>query len=114
MIVGHSANADDFTLAASPHGIITPRTERFIVGNVKFFNFDLNNMAALGSCSHCFHAASTDSGARTVKFHDLSFTNVSKRIRYQEPWRAIYLDLDGSLTGLESNSWATANWKHNY
>lgn len=63
-------------------GIITPRTERFTVGNVKFFNFDRNRMAALGSCSHCFHKAATDSGARTVKFHNLSFNSVTRRIRY--------------------------------
>jgi hypothetical protein len=30
-------------------------------------------MAALGSCSHCFHSASTDSGARTVTFSNLVF-----------------------------------------
>jgi len=32
---------------------------------------------------------------------------------YQEPRREIILDLDGSLTGLGANSWATAYWKHN-
>ena len=42
LIIGRSENADSTTLGASPHGIITPRTENFIVKNVKFFNFDFN------------------------------------------------------------------------
>jgi hypothetical protein len=29
------------------------------------------------------------------------------------PFRAIYYDLDGSLTGLGPGSWATPNWTHN-
>jgi hypothetical protein len=35
------------------------------------------------------------------------------KIRYQEPYREIILDLDGSLTGLGARSWASAYWKHN-
>lgn len=83
LVVGHSANADDETKSNSPHGIITPRTENFQVHNVSFYNFDLNDMAALGSCSHCFHPAATDSGARTITFSGLYFdTTVTKKIRY--------------------------------
>ena len=71
-------------------------------------------MAALGSCSHCFHSAATDSGARTVSFSGLFFdSSVTKKIRYQYPWRAIYYDLDGTLTGLGSKTWATSYWYHN-
>jgi hypothetical protein len=29
------------------------------------------------------------------------------KIRYQEPYREIILDLDGSLTGLGARSWAS-------
>lgn len=101
LIVGNSANAEAMTNAGSQHGIITPRTENFQVHNVKFYNFNLNEQAALGSCSHCFHPAATDSGARTVTFSGLYFhpTSVTKKIRYQYPFRDIYYDLDGSLTG---------------
>ena len=62
-MVGYTNN-DDPTIERTPHGIITPRTENFRVKNVKFYNFDKTGYAALGSCSHCFHPASTDSGAR--------------------------------------------------
>jgi hypothetical protein len=37
---------------------------------------------------------------------------VPHRIRYQYPWRAIFFDLDGSLTGLGANSWTTPYFKH--
>lgn len=72
-------------------------------------------MAALGSCSHCFKQChnSTDSGARTVKFSNIYFdSSVTKKIRYQFPYRAIYQDLDGTLTGLGPNTWATPGWNH--
>jgi hypothetical protein len=82
--------------------------------NVEFYNFDFNSAAALGSCSHCFHSASTDSGARTVRFEGLSFTDVTYKVRYQTPYRAIYYDMDGSLTGLGAGSWASPYWAHNH
>ena len=69
---------------AKPHGIITPRTENFRIEGTKFFNFNWNEAATLGTCSHCFHPASTDSGARTVKVSNLVFdaASVTKKIRY--------------------------------
>jgi hypothetical protein len=66
----------------SPHGIITPRTEHFEVKNIRFYNFDFNKAAALGSCSHCFHGAATDSGARTITFEGLEFYDTPRKIRY--------------------------------
>ena len=113
LVVGKSSNTDSTLERASPRGIITPRTENFVVKNVNFFNFDWNEAAALGSCSHCFHGAATDSGARTVRFSGLQFdSSVTKRIRYQEPHRAIYYDMDGSLTEKGPGSWATPFWLH--
>jgi hypothetical protein len=83
------------------------------VQNVKFYNFNWRNAAAIGSCSHCTHDPSTDSGARTVKFKGLTFDkSVTKKIRYETPFRAIYYDLDGSLTGKGPGSWATPYFKH--
>jgi hypothetical protein len=107
LIIGKSGNTDEVIDGASPHGIITPRTENFQVKNVKFFNFDFNDAAALGSCSHCFHPASTDSGARQVTLTNLEFTDVAKKIRHQYPFRAIYYDTDGTTTGKGAQSWST-------
>lgn len=38
---------------------------------------------------------------------------MDKRIRYQYPFKGIFLDMDSTLTGLGANSWATAFWQHN-
>ena len=68
VVFGKTSNTDETLEAAAPHGIITPRTERFNVNGVKFYNYNWGNAAAIGSCSHCFHPVPTDSGARTVTF----------------------------------------------
>ena len=43
----------------------------------------------------------------------LAFGNVTKKIRYQFPYKAIIHDLDGTLTEKGADSWATPYWKHN-
>jgi hypothetical protein len=85
-----------------------------VVDGVKFFNFDFGTAAGIGSCSHCFHGAATDSGAREVKFRNLQWDDatVPRRLWFQTPWHAIYKDLDGSLTGLGPNTWATPYKQH--
>lgn len=98
---------------SSPHGIISPRTDKSVFSNIHFHNFNFNNAAAIGTCSHCYSKPSTDSDARTVKTEQLEFTNVDKRVRYQYPFRGIINDLDGSLTEKGPDSWATAFWQHN-
>jgi hypothetical protein len=112
--VGKSANTEAVLDKLSPHGIITPRDEYFTIDGTDFYNYNFNDAAALGDCSHCFHPAATDSGARTVTTKNLTFdATVNKKIKYQYPFRGIFLDADGSLTGLGAKTWATANWKHN-
>lgn len=114
LVIGRSDNADEITNSTFSHGIITPRSENFQVNNVNFYNFDVAGKAALGSCSHCFHPASTDSGARTVTFSNLMFDeSVTTKIVYQFPFRDIFYDTDGTLTGLGANSWATPYFLHN-
>ena len=54
-------------------GLITPRNEGFLVQNVQFYGYGSPGTASIGQCSHCFHPASTDSGARTVRFKGLLF-----------------------------------------
>jgi hypothetical protein len=112
LIIGKSANTEPELEIFSPHGIICPGSENFVVRGAKFFNFDFNNAAALGTCSHCMHPAATDSGTRTSKVRELEFTNTPRRIRYQYPWTDIILDQDGSLTGLGRNTWATFHYPH--
>ena len=82
LIIGRTENTEELLDSKQPHGIITPRTENFVIRGAKFFNFNWNNAAALGTCSHCFHPASTDSGARTVRMSGLEFNDVTKKIRW--------------------------------
>ena len=104
---GYTENADTIVTEDSPRGIITPRSENFSISGTKFVNFDINNAAALGDCSHCF-------GARTVTVDSLSFddSTVPRRIRYQKPQRGIWRDSDGSLSGQGSPSWLAPYFKH--
>jgi hypothetical protein len=97
LVVGRT-EANMETDVGSPRGIITPRTDRWWVSNVALYNFNFNSAAALGSCSHCFHPAATDSDARTVKFANVTMdpTTVTKNIRYQFPFKAIFHDTDAS------------------
>ena len=82
------------------------------VDGTKFFVYNWNNAAALGDCSHCFHPAATDSGAREYVVRNLQFNDVAKKIRYQVPYSGIFHDMTGELTGKGPNSWATAYRKH--
>lgn len=115
LVIGHSDNAEGLTAKFPSRGIIGPRSEGWHVHNVRFYNFNMSGKGAIGTCSHCFSAPSTDSGARTLTVKGLYFDpkTVAIKIRYQEPYREIILDLDGSLTGKGPNSWATPYWKHN-
>lgn len=115
LVIGRSANADAMTMQASSRGVIGPRTENFIGKNISFYNFDVNQMAALGSCSHCYFDATTDSGGRTTSWSGLYFdpATVPRKIRYQIPYRDIFFDVDGSLTGMGPGSWATPYFLHN-
>jgi hypothetical protein len=115
VVIGKSLNTEAGLDQAKPYGFIGPRSEWFTAQNIRFYSFNfVNGAAALGDCSHCFFADSTDSGARTITVRGLQFDNtVTKRIKYQEPWRGIFFDADGSLTGLGAGSWAIANFPHN-
>jgi hypothetical protein len=65
-------------------GIIGPRWDYLTMRDIKFYNYNFGDSGALGDCSHCFHPASTDSGARTHYSSGLFFdaASVPKRIWY--------------------------------
>lgn len=118
LVIGRTdSNSEAFLDRSSPHGIIGPRSDNFVIDGTRFVNFEKDGEAfgaALGTCSHCFHSASTDSGARTITTMGLKFDDsVPKKISYQFPYRAIFYDEDGSLTGIGVGTWASAYWLHN-
>lgn len=55
LLIGRSSNTERRLDRQSPIGVIGPRTEGFVIRGAKFYNFDFNDAAALGSCSHCIH-----------------------------------------------------------
>ena len=75
--VGRTNNTNWRIDAGSPHGIIAPRTEKFLIQNVRFYNYNWNDAACLGSCSHCWHPHATDSGARTINTRNLTFDSTA-------------------------------------
>ena len=94
-------------------GFMGPRTDNLRVDNSKFFNWDWKESAALSTCSHCWHDQETDSGARTIRFSNLTFDSSVKRlVNFGYPYKAILLDEDGSITGKGANSWATPYYVH--
>lgn len=116
LVIGKSSNVDpvneDRINTVSPRGVEMPQREFFTVKNVRFYNYNWNNAAALGTCSHCVQPE--DAGARTSTLSNLWFDEetVTRRIMWNFPERAILYDLDGSTTGMGPNSWATKYYKH--
>ena len=84
---------------SSTHGIVAPQSDDWFVTNARFYNFE-DGAAALGDCAHCA-TPKGDSGARTTRFSNLKFDDdsVTARIKWRGPFKGIFHDLDGTLTG---------------
>ena len=83
---------------------------------MRFYNFNFNEAAPIGTCSHCFKEPATDSDGRTVAFSNtyIHESTVNNKIRYQFPFKTIIYDEDGTLTGQGAGSWAINDaWNHN-
>jgi hypothetical protein len=93
-------------------GIVTPRSENFTVQDVTFYNYDFKKSTAFWTCSHCFHDAATDSGARTVNVKNLTFDDatVPRRIDWEIPYKDIFYDMDGTFTNSLPGSWVVPYW----
>ena len=93
LVVGSTENSEPEHLnGEGARGIVGPRWDYLTIRDTKFYNFNFGSSGALGDCSHCFHPAATDSGARTIFTSNLYFdeATVPKRIWYQYPWNGIY------------------------
>jgi hypothetical protein len=74
LIVGRTSNTEaKLDAAPAPRGIIAPRTDAFLITGARFYNYDWNEAAAFGSCSHCYHGASTANGALTTTVSNITF-----------------------------------------
>jgi len=73
LVIGRSENTEEALDRHSPKGVVCSRSENFSFEGVKFYNFNYNHAAAIGTCSHCWHDNNTDSGGRTVTVSNLYF-----------------------------------------
>ena len=62
LVVGYVAELHEYTEVTDHFGIITPRTEGFLIDGIKFVNYNNvsnpensaeHNFYALSTCSHC-------------------------------------------------------------
>ena len=93
LVVGSTENSEPEHLdGGGARGIVGPRWDYLTIRDTKFYNLNFGSSGALGDCSHCFHPAATDSGARTIFTSGLYFdeATVPKRILYQNPKNGIY------------------------
>jgi hypothetical protein len=107
-VIGQSNNVELVLLYSNPTGVIGPRTENWQAHGISFYNFNWNEAAAFGSCSHCWHPQTSDQGARQYDVSNMYLDeSVTRVFKYGTPFNGIYHDLDGSVTGLGPDSWAT-------
>ena len=103
LVVGHSKLGQYNTLrheeqrACSAAGVHLPASPRLTVSNVTFVNFDLSpGCTVFRACSFC---GTAKKGGWVTRFEKLKFINSPRLANFELNHRAIYEDLDGSLTG---------------
>ena len=95
-------------------GIWFPRNDYYSLHNSKFYNYDFGS-AAFSTCNDCGGYNTKDQDARTTWLYNTYIdTSVMKRIIYGWPGKGIFLDKDGTFTGLGPGSWATAYFTMTY
>ena len=103
LVVGHSLLRQYNTLTVSSQhnctvaGVQLPMTNKLVVSNVTFVNFDENGCHTLRTCAHCAHFDRT--GSPPTRFEKLTFINSEKRAQFEWLHQAFLEDLDGTLTG---------------
>lgn len=95
-------------------GVTTSRDEYFSVEGPSFYNFDQSDLqSAIFTCSQCDEGEDRDS-ARTTYIKGVAFDDatVTKRLRFNSPYRDIVIDVDGSLTNKAPLSTIIREGKH--
>ena len=92
-------------------GLWAPQNEFFHVKDTTFVNYGASG--ALRGCAKCGDQTSLKQGAYTVRTQGLTFVNTAKKVKFTEPHKQIFYDLDGTLSGVGVQSWLTAPFKFN-
>ena len=113
--MGYFEPLHEFTGLKNHRGIVAPRDEGMLIDSVHFYNYNKGTEGyyALGTCSHCWSCVGTNTGGKTTLTKNLAFTNVTSFIKYETPFRATFMDLDGTLTGFPNCGWAVPYHVHN-
>jgi len=113
VIIGKSQNPVVMKNNFNTSGIVTPRNDKFMVEDIRFYSFD--GLKLFASCSRCeVSPASTDSGGRTIFFRQIKSDDTeSKKVYWTIPRPAIFRDLDGTLTGSSGPAWVSPYFVHN-
>jgi hypothetical protein len=83
---------------SNTYGIITPRSDGFMVSGMKFYNFPAT-MTVFQSCSECDNEMLSVTSGRASFFQGISYSNVlGNYIKWNGPRRNIFYDIDGSLS----------------
>ncbi|CAI2373695.1 unnamed protein product [Moneuplotes crassus] len=103
--LGHDSN-EKF---GGTRGLKGAKTEKMRVKDILFVNYkNYTDWSPLGTCSHC-EGSGTDSSGRTYFLKNLYFTNCDRRVKFDEPYKEILYDEDGSLI---SDIWLDNSWMH--
>ncbi|EDQ93048.1 uncharacterized protein MONBRDRAFT_22411 [Monosiga brevicollis MX1] len=78
-------------------GLFMPQNEYFHVAGAKFVNYGAKG--TLSACAKCDTQTNFRQGGYTFRLQGLEFFNSTKRAEWTSPFKQIFYDLDGSLTG---------------
>lgn len=91
--------------------IFGPQNEFWFVNGATFVNYG-EDVGAISACAKCCDTKKRRQGGYTYRFANLKFDNSPKRVEWTCPYKQIFFDLDGSLTGI-ANGTATPFYKFN-
>jgi hypothetical protein len=92
----------DPTRTVGKRAIWGPQNEFFFIADSLFVNYIGHGV--ISSCMKCGSQTDLKQGGYTVRFRGLRFVNCSQRVAWVEPYKEIFFDLDGSLTGIASGT----------
>lgn len=93
-------------------GIMLARADWMMINNIDFVNFD-ETQSALMACSSCENVCQRRQDGVTISAQNLRFDNVVNKLSWNGAFkRDIFHDIDGSLTGTDSETWMTRSYPH--
>ncbi|XP_066939677.1 fibrocystin-L-like [Macrobrachium rosenbergii] len=98
LVVGHSQLSPE-GCSGDTSGIIAPKQYIFSISNTTFVNFDSGSCAALSGCSQC----KPFQGGFRVQVKELVFENAPNKLKFLWEHETIWIDADGSLSGVAEN-----------